>query len=442
MRILQVVHSFLPHTMAGTEVYSYRLSKELAKKHELFVFFRVNNPKEKEYVVHSENLGGLKTYALNNTFRRCESFRGTYKNIDIDKIFGELLDEIKPHIVHIHHLLFLSHGMVGEVKKRNIPVIYTLHDYCLLCYKGQLIKDNMSICNVASVEQCRDCLKYLLSIRRNSVFIYNILRKRLSPTLLKGLKITHFYLGKNIMAKKIEEFFSSAKELSLKIDLFIAPTQFIRDKFITHGFPAEKIQHSGYGFENNGFCSIRKNKSTLLRFAYLGTLLPMKGPDFLIRAFKKIKNQSISLSIYGKVFSYSGFEFYPEKLRKMIDGDRRIKLMGGYNNDELPSILAKVDVVVVPSLWFENSPLVIQEAFMAKTPVIASRIGGIPELIKPGVNGLLFNPGDEVDLENKMQYVIDNPNILKEFGENASVVKTIEENAQEIERIYDHFNTL
>lgn len=440
MRILQVVHSFLPYTMAGTEVYSYRLAKELAKRHELFVFFRINNPKEEEYLIHSENLEGLKTYAINNTFKRCRSFRDTYKNSEIDKRFGELLDKIKPQIVHIHHLLFLSQGLVDEIKKRNIPVVYTLHDYWLLCYKGQLIKDDLSTCNTASVKQCRDCLKYLLSIRRNSLFLYNILRKKLSPILLKGLKKIHLFFGKKIMARKIEEYFLSVKELSLKIDLFIAPSKFIRDKFIEHGFPAEKIQYSGYGFESRGFCGIKKDKSVLLRFAYLGTLLPMKGPDVLIRAFKKIKNPNIELSIYGKIFSYSGFEFYPEKLKKIIGNDQRIKLMGGYNNDELVNILAKIDVVIVPSLWFENSPLVIQEAFMSKTPVIASRIGGIPELINPGVNGLLFNPADEADLENKMQYLIDNPDILQEFAGNAPAVKTIAENAQEIERAYGNFN--
>jgi len=436
MKILQVAHSFLPYTMAGTEVYSYRLAKELAKRHELFVFFRINNPKAEEYSVKRENFEGLETYAINNTFSRCRSFRDTYRNSEIDKKFGELLDKIKPEIVHIHHLLFLSHGLVDEIKKRNIPVVYTLHDYWLLCYKGQLIKDDLSICNNASVQQCRDCLKYLLSIRRNSLFLYNLLRKRLPAALVRGLKKIHLFFGKKVMAKRLEEFFVSTKELYLKIDLFIAPTKFMRDKFIEHGLPAEKIKHCNYGFEGKGFCNIKKNQSIRLRFAYLGTLLPMKGLDVLICAFKKIKNQDIELSIYGKIFSYSGFEFYPEKLKKIIGDDQRIKLEGGYNNDELVNILAKIDVLVVPSLWFENSPLVIQEAFMAKVPVIASGIGGIPELINQGVNGLLFNPGEQMDLVNKMQYLIDNPEILKEFARNAPLVKTIEDNAQEMERIY------
>lgn len=436
MRILQVVHSFVPHTMAGTEVYSYRLSKELAKKHEVFVFFRVNNQKEKEYAIYRDNLEGLETYALNNTFKQCGSFRDTYRNSCIDQQFGELLDKIKPHIVHIHHLLFLSHGLVEEIKKRNIPVVYTLHDYWLLCYKGQLIKDNLSICNGVSVTECRDCLKYLLGIRKHSLFIYNLLRKRLPVLLIKGLKNAHLFFGKKIMAKKIEEFIASTKELSLKIDLFIAPTQFIGNKFIEYGFGADKILYSGYGFNMGGFCSSKKEKSDLLRFAYLGTLLPMKGVDILISAFKELKYQNIQLSIYGKLFAYSGFESYPKELNKLTGNDKRIKFMGGYNNDKLPGILANIDVVVVPSLWFENSPLVIQEAFMANTPVIASRIGGIPELINDGINGLLFNPGDEGELKEKMEYLINNPEVIQKFRNKLPKVKSIEENAKETEEIY------
>lgn len=436
MKILQVVHSFLPHTMAGTEIYSYRLSKELAKKHDVFVFYRINNPKEKEFIIHTSNLDGLKTYAINNTLISCESFANTYKNSKIDKKFGEILDKITPDIIHIHHLLFLSHGLVEEAKKRNIPIIYTLHDYWLLCYKGQLIKENMSTCNLASVKQCSDCLKYLLSMKKNSFFIYNLLKRKLHPILLQGLKEIHLLLGKKTTAKQIEEFFLSTKEVSLKIDLFIAPTKFIKDKFIEYGFPAEKIQYSNNGFESKNLCNIKKKKSTLLRFAYLGTLLPMKGLNVLISAFKKIKNPNVGLFIYGKIFPYSGFEYYPKKLKKIIGNDTRIKLMGEYNNNELPNILTNIDIVVVPSLWFENSPLVIQEAFMAKIPVIASRIGGIPELITHDINGLLFNPGDETDLKNKIQYAIDNPNILKEFERNFPAVKSMEENAREIETAY------
>ncbi len=98
--------------------------------------------------------------------------------------------------------------------------------------------------------------------------------------------------------------------------------------------------------------------------------------------------------------------------------------------------MANIDVLLVPSIWLENAPLVIQEAFLSKTPVIASRIGGIPELVTDGINGLLLNPGDIKDLKEKIEYIIRNPEVIKKFKESIPEVKSIEENAKEMEEIY------
>jgi len=436
MKILQVVHSFIPYTMAGTEVYSYRLSKELSKQHQVFVFFRVNLAKEKEYALIYNKLDELETYAINHTFRFCNSFKATYSDEAINKKFGELLDKIKPDIVHIHHLLFLSHGIVREIKKRNIPIVYTLHDYWLICYRGQLVKDDLTVCTVNSISQCRECLKYLLVIKNYAMFLYRLLRRNAPPFLLGLLK--KFYLGISTAQslKEIEKLKNSREELFSKIDLFIAPSNFIKNEFIKHGLVGDKIIYSAYGFDSNGLFSLGKSESSILRFGYLGTLLPMKGVDILISAFKGIDNKNTKLLIYGKLFCYSNFEYYPGFLKKSIGNDSRIELKGGYDNKDVGKILSNIDVLIVPSIWLENSPLVIQESFLAKTPVIASRIGGIPELVSDGINGLLFNPGDSGDLKEKMQYIIDSPGVLKKFRENMPKVKAIADNAKETQETY------
>ena len=93
-------------------------------------------------------------------------------------------------------------------------------------------------------------------------------------------------------------------------------------------------------------------------------------------------------------------------------------------------------LLVVPSIWQENAPLVIQEAFLAKTPVIASRIGGIPELVQDHRNGLLFEPGNPLDLYNKIRMIIDTPDYINKLKENIPAVKSIEEDSLELEKIY------
>jgi glycosyltransferase involved in cell wall biosynthesis len=99
--------------------------------------------------------------------------------------------------------------------------------------------------------------------------------------------------------------------------------------------------------------------------------------------------------------------------------------------------MSGIDVLVVPSIWPENAPLVIQEAFMARVPVIASHVGGIPELVRDGQNGLLFETGNSVDLQAKMERLIDDPSLLPIYSGNAERIKSIEENAAELEQIYE-----
>jgi len=436
MKILQVIHSFPPHTFSGTEVYSYQLSKELAKRNRVFVFFRVKNTADPEYLLKHYNYQGLETYSINHTFGSCESFRGTFRDSNIDQKFAEVLNGVKPDIVHIHHLLFLSHGIIDEIKKRNIPIVYTLHDYWLFCYRGQLVKDNLEICSDHSISGCRECLKFLVNIKKHSLSIYFIIKRSLPPVVLIPLKKIYRFLVRKPSTQKAQDYRESALSISLKIDRFIAPSNFIRNKFIAEGFPSEKIIHCDNGFNTQGYDESANKRQGPLRFGYLGTLIPTKGADILIRAFKGVNELDIELDIYGRLYAYSSYEYYPGLLKKLCKKDKRINLRGEYDNQKIASILSGIDVLVVPSIWPENSPLVIHEAFLAKVPVIASRCGGIPELVIDGENGLLFNPADVDDLRKKLEYVIDNREILEKFKKNLPKIKSIEENAREIQTIY------
>ncbi len=436
MKILQVIHSFPPHTFAGTEVYSYQLSKELAKRNQVFVFFRVKNTVDPEYLIKHHNYQGLECYSINHTFSSCESFNATFRDSSIDEKFAQLLDQLKPDIVAIQHLLFLSHGIIDEIKKRNIPIVYTLHDYWLFCYRGQLIKDGLKVCFDHSVSGCRECLKFLVNIKKHTLSIYFIIKRSLPPVVLIPLKKIYRFLIRKPSAQKAQDYRESALSVSRKIDRFIAPSNFIRNKFIAEGFPAEIIIHCDYGFNTQGYDKSGNGGGEILRFGYLGTLIPTKGADILIRAFKGIKEKDVELDIYGRLFAYSAYEYYPGLLKKLCKKDKRVKLRGEYDNQRIAGILSGIDVLVVPSIWPENSPLVIHEAFLAGVPVIASKIGGIPELVIDGKNGLLFNPADLDDLRKKLEYVIGNKRILEKFRENLPKIKSIEENARELETIY------
>ena len=147
MKIIQVVHSLPDYSKAGTEIYTYQLLKELSNRHEVYCFYRISNIKMKEYAMTRKRLDGFISIAINNTFKDCYSFQDFYKNEQITKKFSEVLDFVKPDIVHIQHLIFLSTGIIEEASKRGIPIIYTLHDYWLICPQWHFLKHGQTICD-------------------------------------------------------------------------------------------------------------------------------------------------------------------------------------------------------------------------------------------------------------------------------------------------------
>lgn len=442
LRILQVAHSFPPHNTAGTEVYTCNLSCELAKRHRVFVFYRINNREKNEFEIVKTEYKGLHIYALNNTFADCGSFEMLCDNKIITDKFAGLLDEIKPEVIHIQHLLFLSIGIIEAAKKKNIPIVFTLNDYWLLCPQGQLLRNNTNACQENAVSDCVKCMKYQLSLKKGVMGIYRSLRDKFPVFLIQMIKNIYFayarlsFLSKEEEKKQIELRERRIKQACAMVDIFLAPSRFIREKFTDFGIPQHKIIISPYGLNTLYFNKIEKKEQRgKIRFAFIGTFLPAKGAHVLISAFNRMRRRNAELKIYGSQRLYKGFEYYLKFIKK-TGRNKNIHFMGGYKNEDIGSIFSEVDVLVVPSIWYENAPLVIQEAFLAKTPVIASRIGGIPELVIDGVNGLLFNPADIQDLTEKIGYVIDNPEVINEFKKNMPSVKSIEINAGEMEEIY------
>lgn len=442
MKILQIVHGFPPKNIAGTEVYASNLSSELAKNHEVFVFHRINNPRKKEFVAEEKTLDGLTVFTINNTFRKCASFEETYKNNKISEAFGKILDRTAPDIVHIQHLLYLSFGIIEEVKKRKIPIVFTLHDYLLFCPQGQLLRNNIFVCSQGSPTACRDCIPHLLSIQKSTLGAYFLMGKIFPDPLVQLCKKIYLYytsctILNNGKAEKLLGLRNEyIKGICAQVDLFLSPSRFLKEKFVDFGIPSEKIIHSPYGFNTGSFQAIRKNSSRWIRFAFIGNMMPAKGLHVLIQAFNKTNDDNVELKIYGKESSYKGrFLRYLKTLKKNVQ-NKNIRFMGGFDNSKIAEIFESIDVLVVPSIWQENAPLVIQEAFLAKTPVIASRIGGIPELVQDHRNGLLFEPGNPLDLYNKIQMVIDTPGYIDKLKENIPAVKSIEEDSLELEKIY------
>lgn len=202
------------------------------------------------------------------------------------------------------------------------------------------------------------------------------------------------------------------RQAALAADLLIAPSHFLIRKYVEAGFPASRFLYLENGIDVGRIQRYprRPSRDGRLRFTYLGSLAWQKGVHILVEAFKGISAEAAALRIYGDPAVFPDYSAQLEEIANPLN----THFEGRVPNEEVGRVLAETDVLVVPSLWYENSPVVIQEASAAGVPVIASDIGALRE--KVGCEDQLFEPGDAARLRSQVQSIIARENRLDRLG--------------------------
>jgi len=220
------------------------------------------------------------------------------------------------------------------------------------------------------------------------------------------------------------------------VDQILAYTHLTQDLLVANGIGRGKIRVSSYGIDTSHVAHVpaERRPSVTLRVGFVGTLAPHKGPDVLVRAFQMLPPEmDATLSLHG---SDRGYEAYAAGLRVLAGSDARISFPGPFSREELASVLVDLDVLVVPSRWYENAPGVIFEAFAAGMPVIATDLGGMSEFVRPGKNGLLFALEEAKDLAVQLRTLTEDRNLLGRLRAGIEPVKTVGEYAGELIELY------
>jgi glycosyltransferase involved in cell wall biosynthesis len=202
--------------------------------------------------------------------------------------------------------------------------------------------------------------------------------------------------------------------LRQKIDLVLAPTHYTFQRFLENGFRPDQIHLLPFGVDmHHSLENIHHVPTHHTRFLFIGRLQPYKGAHLLIEAFNDLQSpREATLKIYG---SPDGHEAYFRQLKTMMATNERVRFGGQIAPTELDRAFAEADYFVLPSIWHENSPLILLDALQSKTPVIASDIGGVTDLIKDGMNGLLFPMGDKRALQEVLQRAVDQPDLVEQL---------------------------
>lgn len=386
MRVLQINN--FHHIEGGAERYYFDLSKLLQRNNIDVAYFSVRDEKNEttpwsQYFLDPISLDKITLQSFLKLFERMIYSREA--KIKINKI----IDKFKPDIVHIHNIdLFISPSILPEIKKRSIPIIHTLHDYHLIAPTRGCMFHNNQICEITKPH------KYYKAILHKCV--------------------RNSYLASTAFV--IKQYIHDAFSFYNNIDVFIAPSIFLKKKYIEYGFDSNKIIHIPNFIDNNQYLS-NHNSINNKYILFFGRLSSEKGLITLLNTMKYLSN--IKLIIAGSGSQYKELVNLKNRLNL-----QNVKFIGYKHKSYLFKLISGSRFTILPSLWYEVSGISILESFACSKPVIASKIGGIPEVITSGYNGLLFTPGDIDDCLRKIKILWDDQCYSQELGING--IKTLQ----------------
>ncbi len=427
MKIMKVIHGYPPAYNAGSEVYSQTLCRELATSHEVHVFTREENPFFDDYTLRHEQDAAQSSVTKHIVNLPLLRQRYRYRHAPIDHIFDELLSTLKPNIVHIGHLNHLSTSLVEKVQARRIPMVFTLHDYWLMCPRGQFIQRNTQepfLWNRCDKQEDRKCAE-------------NCYTGYFSGADDEWQQDSDYWTG--WVARRQ----SHLRQMIDLVDILIAPAHSLLERFQKDlSIPSSKLIYLDYGFDLSRLKNRERQKEKGFVWGYIGTHTPQKGIHLLLQAFSKLKGES-RLRIWGRSRAEVTAGLKQIASGFSADVQNRIEWLPEYSNLSIvEDVFNHVDAIVVPSIWVENSPLVIHEAQQVGVPVITADVGGMQEYVHHEINGLLFHFRNEASLTKQMQRLVDDPSLAEKLGQKRYLysldgnIPTIQNHVKTLEKIY------
>ena len=403
MKILFAIHQFYPHHYSGTERVVFTTAKHLQKMgHSCTVISYCFHPPEKPRL-HDE----IQWEVINYDNLQIINFHFAAPRPDISGViyqdkqktfFDEILKMVKPDLVHVAHCMRVG-TICWSAIDHKIPYVLNLTDFWLLCHKATMQFADNELCS--SNEKGIKCRKYCGGLEPK----YYEERFRQAQYVLKNSRATFI----------ASDWLQAVFDRNANVD--------ISTVFVPYG-----VDRNYLGFNVKHYHSVQREP---IVFLFSGTLVHHKGITVLCDAIRKCHANNVEFHIYGE-----------GPLRPAIEAlaadDSRVKYLGTYDKKQTREILSNADVGLVPSTWYENSPIILLEMLAMNLPVIATNAGSLPEKVKPGLNGFLIEMGDDLQLAKLFELIAHDPTVLNPLKTHvdAGGIYTVEQSAHMVEMVY------
>ena len=378
-RVIIVSNYYPPNFIGGAEIIAHNQAVALMKQQlaDVFVFALDVTGKHRPGEICYDEPDGIPVFRLAVDGSSFNQTGINFFNQEIDDVFEAICGLVRPDIVHCHNIIGMSLGIIDIARRYHAGTCVTLHDNWGFCFKQTCLDNNSQLCQ--DVFHCEKCRRMFT---QEGVSFPVAVRKQYFRRLFE------------------------------KIDAYISPSSYLAREYIKAGFNPHKMNVLWNGIDLAKFSKVRHVISSNIRISFIGYVGGHKGLDILIRAVAMLNRKDVKIQIAGQ-------GDMADKCRQLADSlgmGGQLVFLGKVDNAEIGQVYAKTDIYCLPSRWPENQPVTITEAMACSLPVVASDLGGSPELVRHEVTGLVFEKENVQDLAMKLKKLIDDPGLRTRYG--------------------------
>jgi glycosyltransferase involved in cell wall biosynthesis len=439
MKILLVAPHYPPRFIGGVERIARRLAHRLrAAGHAPTVVAVERLGVERTYqrLADVSDDDGVTVWRLSLP-REAEdaAFASTYRPRGAEAWLRDWIARERPDVIHLHSGYLLGGAVLEAAAAHRIPVAVTLHDYWFICPRITLLQPDGACCT--GPESARKCAWCLATEQRRYRLPQQLLGAPIARAVGRALAAVPSALAAiNPLGSRVREVETRQQFLLTALSgaaAIMSPSRFLRDQVVQAGVPRERIALLPYGIEPGARVPPRVADDVALRVGFLGQVAPHKGLHVLIPAVRALRERRVELIIRGDLTREPA---YVASLRALTAGDPRIVFAGPIVDGRVDAFFGAIDVLAVPSVWYENAPLVMLEAKRAGVPVLASRLGGMAELVRHDVDGLLAEPGSPAAFAGQLERLIAEPALLDRLRQGITPPGSIDDELRALLDLY------